>query len=349
MVHARLSLSLSLSLSLTHTHTPAPPTHNSIILTRSGTLRLLGFKPIFHNFTRVQLKSKVKLNTLNYNLQDTCVHAAFSSPLSRLGTERTEILHRPRLKSVAWKHIVTRTMGSRFLRILCPTMKVQLRSNLPINSKCIFFFVFLLLGLSVIPERFIRCQYKYWCTALRRAKYLCIKKGDSEVPFIKGDPKTDPKAHLFYTYCRKNRHTRKTCWKVHGKPPNYGKLHLANAQNEDGVEPMIYGGVSQDGSTSSKPLEIEKLREEIEYVAYIHQSQNGLSKFAPRAVKATFVGYFNTQKGYKFYDPRYQKFIVRINVTFDEKKHDLHIEILKENEAPEMIPINFSAPPPPPN
>ncbi|CAA7408641.1 unnamed protein product [Spirodela intermedia] len=91
-----------------------------------------------------------------------------------------------------------------------------------------------------------------------------LKKGDSEVPFIKGDPKTDPKAHLFYTYCRKNRHTRKTCWKVHGKPPNYGKLHLANAQNEDGVEPMIYGGVSQDGSTSSEPLEIEKLREEIE-------------------------------------------------------------------------------------
>ncbi|CAA6661654.1 unnamed protein product [Spirodela intermedia] len=193
---------------------------------------------------------------------------------------------------------------------------------------CISFFVFLLLDLSVLQERFIRCQYKYWRTALRR--------------------------------------------KIHGKPPNYGKLHLANAQNENGVAPMIQGGASQDRSTSSQPSEIGKLREEIEQlrsmisstsfahanlplqvfesVAYIHQSQNGLSKFAPRAIKAVFVGYSNTQKGYKFYDPRHQKFIVTINVTFDEsKKHDLHIEILKENEVPKMLPINFSAPPPPPN
>ncbi|CAA7407411.1 unnamed protein product [Spirodela intermedia] len=66
-----------------------------------------------------------------------------------------------------------------------------------------------------------------------------LKKGGSKVPFIKGDPKTDPKAHLFCTYCRKNSHTRKTCWKIYGKPPNYGNLYFANAQNEDGVEPMI--------------------------------------------------------------------------------------------------------------
>ncbi|CAA7407840.1 unnamed protein product [Spirodela intermedia] len=226
----------------------------------------------------------------------------------------------------------------------------------------IFFFMFLLLDLSVIPERFIRCQYKYWHTALRRANTLkgkniyVLKKGDNKVSFFKGDPKTDPKAHLFSTYSWKNHHTKEACWKTHGKPPNYGKLHLANAQNEDDIEPMIQG--------------IKKLREEIEQprrmisstsltyanlplrvfgsVTYIHQSQNGLSKFTPRAIKVVFVGYSNTQKGYKFYNPRYQKFIVTINVTFDEsKKHDLHIEILNENEVLKMIPVNFPTPPPP--
>ncbi|CAA6655950.1 unnamed protein product [Spirodela intermedia] len=212
---------------------------------------------------------------------------------------------------------------------------------------------------NVIP-----CFYRHWaviddckvCT-LKGKDTSVLKKEDSKVSFIKGDPKINLKAHLFCTYCWKNCHTRETCWKIHGKPLNYGKLHLANAQNEDGVEPMIQGGASQDGSTSSRPSEIGKLREEIEQLSsmisstsfahtMLHTSINlcGLSKFAPRVVKAIFVGYSNTKKGYKFYDPRYQKIIVTINVTFDEsimiflcqKKHDLHIEILKGNEAPEM-------------
>ncbi|CAA7406118.1 unnamed protein product [Spirodela intermedia] len=183
------------------------------------------------------------------------------------------------------------------------------------------FFVFPLLDLSVMPERFIRRQYKYWRTALRRANAL---KGKDTSRFKKGDGK------------------------IHDKPPNYGKFHLVNAQNEDGVEPMIQGGASQDGFTSSQHLEIEKLREEIRQLRNMISSTSlaHTSKHFPKRFHYSLGDYSNTQKGYKFYDPRSGKFIVTIYVTFDEsKKQDLHVEILKEIEAPETIP----APPPPPN
>ncbi|CAA6670751.1 unnamed protein product [Spirodela intermedia] len=210
-----------------------------------------------------------------------------------------------------------------------PFLHIRLSFYFPFGPiiRFIFFFMFLLLDLSVIPERFIRCQYKYWHTALRRANTLkgkniyVLKKGDNKVSFFKGDPKTDPKAHLFSTYCWKNHHTKEACWKTHGKPPNYGKLHLENAQNEDDIEPMIQGKEIEQPRRmiSSTSLTYANLPLRVfGSVTYIHQSQNGLSKFTPRAITVVFV-----------------------------EKHDLHIEILNKNEVLKMIPVNFPTPPPP--
>ena len=55
-------------------------------------------------------------------------------------------------------------------------------------------------------------------------------------------------------------------------------------------------------------------------VAYLHQSQPGVGKLSPRALKVAFVGYSNTQKGYKFYDPSSGKIIIATRVTFDDSK-----------------------------
>ena len=55
-------------------------------------------------------------------------------------------------------------------------------------------------------------------------------------------------------------------------------------------------------------------------VAYVHQSQPGVGKWSPRALKVAFVGYSNTQKGYKFYDPSSGRIIIAISVTFDDSK-----------------------------
>ena len=54
-------------------------------------------------------------------------------------------------------------------------------------------------------------------------------------------------------------------------------------------------------------------------VAFIHQSQPGISKLEPRALKTAFVGYSNTQKGYKFYDKSSGRILVTLSATFDEK------------------------------
>ena len=53
-------------------------------------------------------------------------------------------------------------------------------------------------------------------------------------------------------------------------------------------------------------------------VANVHQSQPGVGKWSSRALKVAFIGYSNTQNGYKFYDPSSRKIIIAISVTFDD-------------------------------
>ena len=68
--------------------------------------------------------------------------------------------------------------------------------------------------------------------AARRGKDLQVQpvskdQKEGKQRYVKGDPNTDPKAHLFCTNCKKHRHTVETCWDIHGKPKTYGKSNVA--------------------------------------------------------------------------------------------------------------------------
>ena len=55
-------------------------------------------------------------------------------------------------------------------------------------------------------------------------------------------------------------------------------------------------------------------------VAYVHiHSQNG-GKSDPRALKCVFTRYSPTQKGYKYYQPSFNKFFVSTDVTLYESE-----------------------------
>ena len=51
-------------------------------------------------------------------------------------------------------------------------------------------------------------------------------------------------------------------------------------------------------------------------VSYVHLHNLHLDKLSPEALKCAFVGYSNTQKGYKCYHPLNQKVFVTKDVTF---------------------------------
>ena len=55
---------------------------------------------------------------------------------------------------------------------------------------------------------------------------------DTQQRYVKGDSNTDPKVHLFCTHCKKQHHTRQTCWEIHGKPKNYGKSNVATSSSD---------------------------------------------------------------------------------------------------------------------
>ena len=72
-------------------------------------------------------------------------------------------------------------------------------------------------------------------------------------------------------------------------------------------------------------------------VAFIHQSQPGISKLEPRALKTSFVGYSNTQKGYKFYDKNSGRIFVTLSATFDEKQFFFKQDV--ESTTPDQFQI----------
>ena len=79
-------------------------------------------------------------------------------------------------------------------------------------------------------------------SAVFLAKQMKEPQGASKEPkelkqkYIKGDPNTDPKAHLLCTHYGKWRHTIETCWEIHGKPKNYGKSHMAKSNSSGDLE-----------------------------------------------------------------------------------------------------------------
>ena len=79
---------------------------------------------------------------------------------------------------------------------------------------------------------------------------------------------------------------------------------------------------------------------------YVHLYPNQTNKLSPRAIKCVFVGYSNTQKGYKCYYPIGQKILVSLDVTFSERNqfyqqnHDtLPIEERREGLDPPIEKI----------
>ena len=52
---------------------------------------------------------------------------------------------------------------------------------------------------------------------------------------------------------------------------------------------------------------------------YVDLYLNQTNKLSPRAIKCVFVGYSNTQKGYKCYYPPGQRILVSLDVTFSER------------------------------
>ena len=53
-------------------------------------------------------------------------------------------------------------------------------------------------------------------------------------------------------------------------------------------------------------------------IVYVHVLSLGCYKLAPRAIKCAMVGYSQTQKGYKCFDPTGRKFFISADVTFNE-------------------------------
>ena len=56
------------------------------------------------------------------------------------------------------------------------------------------------------------------------------------------------------------------------------------------------------------------------YQCYVHLYPNQTNKLAPKSITCVFVGYSNTQKGYKYYYPTARKIITSRDVTFNELK-----------------------------
>ena len=54
---------------------------------------------------------------------------------------------------------------------------------------------------------------------------------------------------------------------------------------------------------------------------YVHLYPNQTNKLSPRALKCVFVGYSNTQKGYKCYYPTGWRILLSLDVTFNERNH----------------------------
>jgi hypothetical protein len=71
------------------------------------------------------------------------------------------------------------------------------------------------------------------------------------------------------------------------------------------------------------------------YKEMVENEMDSKIKFDSRVDKGLLVGYSSTRKACKYYNPRLNKFVERINVTIDETgRHELKEE---ENESMEQL------------
>ncbi|KAI3456404.1 hypothetical protein Pfo_013067, partial [Paulownia fortunei] len=93
-----------------------------------------------------------------------------------------------------------------------------------------------------------------------------LKESNPPQPVIQSNP-SKPINHesnrdsLFCTYCKKHRHTKERCWKLHGKPNrsenNRGQAHVASTQSSN-------DGSSQSSASEFNNDQIETLKKNLE-------------------------------------------------------------------------------------
>ncbi|RDX68730.1 hypothetical protein CR513_52247, partial [Mucuna pruriens] len=92
-------------------------------------------------------------------------------------------------------------------------------------------------------------------------------------------------------------------------------------------------------------------------IAYAHVPNQGRSKLDDKSVKHMFIGYEANSKGYKLYNPNYEKMILRRDVEFDEegawnweKEKDIYdfVPYFEKGYQEVIVPNEFSTPPPSP-
>ena len=68
------------------------------------------------------------------------------------------------------------------------------------------------------------------------------------------------KDSLWCTYCKKPRHNRKRCWKLHGKPPNTQNISWTEKSNQGGGQGHAHltSAEEKENSLRSDPSSIEK-------------------------------------------------------------------------------------------
>ena len=79
-------------------------------------------------------------------------------------------------------------------------------------------------------------------------------------------------------------------------------------------------------------------------VCFAHLFETGMNKLSPRAIRCIFLGYSQTQKGYKCYDLVAKKRLVSADVTFFESESFFKVSTNKMS-FPLPTPMYTSLPP----
>ncbi|KAH7672012.1 RNA-directed DNA polymerase protein [Dioscorea alata] len=81
------------------------------------------------------------------------------------------------------------------------------------------------------------------------------QKGGPNAEMSKSEQLRNNKDSLFYTYCKKPRHTKEQCWKLHGKPPSREWGQRGTPQKGHGHTNMAESNGPEDTSSSNDTLE----------------------------------------------------------------------------------------------